>query len=304
MKMKAIVPILAVFLMASSSAWAQAQMFSISVPTPIPDPLAGFNVSYTLGGSKYGVGAASAQLKFYLSTSSNGSTGLWPIFSTQILLNGSGLGPYYPPAGTQTQYISRFSMHPDTVAMLESRCQAQTWYVLGQLDSTAYRSGATLLGTNKPADFYFTGGTISPSVIQPGGSTSITFDLYTRCPASTQSTVGMYLANSSYQLISYIGGVNVGTTAGTHTLPPSTITFSSALAPGRYYIVLFADDYGVVAESNENNNVGSFTLDIVAPSALAASGDGTAGLEPDVAPPANAASRQHAGEADAYLEQR
>lgn len=119
--------------------------------------------------------------------------------------------------------------------------------------------------------------------------------------------MGIYLADANYQLIGYIGGVSIGTGSGTFSLPPTPITFSSSIAPGRYYIVLFADDYGMVVESDEENNVGVFTLDIVAPGLLAASHGDAAGLEPGVALPVNAASRHNVAEsgvADAYLEKR
>ncbi|RKH32833.1 hypothetical protein D7Y13_37655 [Corallococcus praedator] len=260
--------------LASNSAWAQVQMNILTAPAAIADPLAGFTVNYTMTGSKSGVGAAAAQVTFYLSASANGSTGVWQLFTQQILLNGSGLGPYFPPAGTQSRYISRLSMQANAVAQLEAiaaACQPQTWYILGRVDSTTIRSTTSVLGTTKPADFYFTGGTITPASIQPGGSTVMTFDLYTRCPANTASRVGIFLTDANYQSLGSIGAVNIGAGAGTSTLPPSTITFSSAIAPGTYHLVLVADVDGVIAESNENNNAGDFTLEVT-PSPLAATG--------------------------------
>jgi len=284
--MKLKLPAMLVFVLSlfvSGSAWAQAKMYSISAPSTIPDPLAGFTVNYTLGGSKYGVGAASAELRFYISASANGSTGVALLYSQQVSMRGSGWGPYYPPSGTQSVYISRWNMPSNTVALMQSisdACAPQRWYILGELDWTGYQSAQTMMGTTKLPDFYFTGGTISPSTIQPGGTTYISFDLYTRCPANSYSRVGIYLANSNYQLIGYIGHVSIASGAGTSSLPPSAITFSPSIAPGTYYIVLFADDDGWIAESNENNNVGSFRLDITPfMTAAAANDDGAAPLE-------------------------
>ncbi len=295
MRKNALVPLL-LSLLVANSAWAQVQMYTISVPDSLPDPLSGFTVNYTMGGSKYGVGAASAELEFYLSASPDGSTGVWLLSAYQISLNGSGLGPYTPPTGTQSTYISRFSMPQNTVAKLESiadACQPQVWYILGRVDYTPVRSDQSTMGTVKLPDFYFMAGTMSPAAIEPGGSTAISFDLYTRCPANNSSVVGIYLADANYNLISYIGGVTIGAGSGTFSLPPTSITFSPYITPGRYYIVLFADDLGVIAESNENNNVGVFALDVVAPGSLRAFDGAASELELDVALPADAASKRY-----------
>lgn len=160
MRMKAIVSFLALFLLTADSAWAQARVYTVDAPSSIENPLGGFEVSYTLGGTKFGVGAASAMLRFYISSSPDGSTGAWLLDVKQILLSGNGLGLYYPPAGKQTSYIAWFSMPANTVAALESMaaaCQPQTWYILAQLDSTAPVSDQTLIGTTKLPDFYFSG---------------------------------------------------------------------------------------------------------------------------------------------------
>ena len=105
-----------------------------------------------------------------MATSPTATTG-YPLGSFQILLNGSGLGPYYPPSGTQTRYISASGLQSNTYAVWQSiatSCQPQTWYVLGRVDSTPLRSsGASQMGTTRPPDFYFTAGTISPNSIQP-----------------------------------------------------------------------------------------------------------------------------------------
>ncbi|WP_075009730.1 hypothetical protein [Stigmatella aurantiaca] len=274
-------------LLAAGSASAQASVNSLTVPSTITDPLAGFTINYSLGGSKWGVGAASAELRFYLSASPNGSTGVATIEQRQILLRGSGWGPYYPPSGTQSLYVSRLTMPANTVALLESisaACAPQTWYILAELDWTGYQNRPALLGTTKQPDLYFSGGTISPAAIQPGGTTNISFDVTTRCPTSYGSSVGIYLADANDQLLSFIGAVSIGSGAGTWSLPPTGITFSPYIATGTYNIVLLADMDGHVAESNENNNAGAFQLNINW-NAMAAAGREEGKLEPELQPP-------------------
>ncbi|WNG22992.1 hypothetical protein F0U62_02310 [Cystobacter fuscus] len=285
--MKRKIPTAALFILcffAANSAWAQARVFNFTVPDTITDPLSGFQVEYTLGGSNYGVGAAYAELRFYISASPNGSTGVALLYSTGVHLSGTGWGPYYPPSGKQTRTIQRGSMPASTVSLLENiaaACTPQTWYILAELGWSGYKYDDTVMGTTKQPDFYFIGGTISPAAIQPGGTTNISFDLHTRCPASSGSAVGIYLADANYQLLSFIGAVNIASGAGTSTLPPTAITFSPYMPTGTYHIVLFADEYGSIPESNENNNVGAFQLDVTG-SALVAADSGGGQLEPEL----------------------
>ncbi|WP_143097273.1 hypothetical protein [Myxococcus fulvus] len=271
----------------STSAWAQVQMISVTAPQTLPSPLAGFNVQYSMTGSKYGAGAAVAQVTFYLSSTANGSSGVYTLFTQQIGLRGSGLGPYYPPIGTQTAYINRFSMPANTVAQLEyleAACQSSVWYVLGRVDSTTLVRDDTLIGTAKPPDFYFTAGTLSPGVIQPGGTANLSFDLYSRCPAPAASRVGVYLTDPDFQVLESIGAIPINAGSGTWSFPPTAISFSPAIAPGSYRVVLLADVDNTVAEGNEDNNGGFFTLDVTEP-ALATSEGPPHQLEPAPALP-------------------
>ncbi|MDY7227508.1 hypothetical protein [Hyalangium rubrum] len=243
-------------------------MITISAPSTVANPItSGFNINYTLGGSKLGL--ASAQVTFYMSTTSNGSSGVFQLASFQILLNHQGSGVYGPPSGTQTRYISASGLPSNTYALWQSivaGCQPQSWYILGRVDFNNIVSTSSSMGTTKQPDFYFTGGTISPATISPGGTTNISFDLYTQCPVTSTSTVGIYLTDATYSTaLAYIGGISIGTGSGTFSLPPMPITFSPSIATGTYGIVLIADEDGVVAESNESNNVGAFDLNVTSP---------------------------------------
>lgn len=253
---------------AARPAHAAVQVSTISVPASIPAPLNGFSINWTMSGSKSGVGAAVAQLTFYVSGSPDGSTGVAQIDSRQIPLRGSGLGPYLPPVGTQSTFISRTSMRPEAISFFQNvtaACQPSTWYILAVVDTSAPRSTSTSLGSVKAPDFFFTAGTLSPGTINPGGTVNMTFDVFTACPTSRPSQVGIFFTDSSFNLLYQIGTVGVGAGAGTFQLPPTDLPIDPFFGPGSYRIVLVADVDGVIAESNESNNQGAFTLNVVAP---------------------------------------
>lgn len=267
MTKKATAPFLILFLLAAGSASAQVQMLTVSVPSTVANPISsGFNINYTMTGSKAGL--ASAQVTFYMSTSPTGSTGVYQLASFQITLNPNIYGTFSPPTGTQTRFISASGLPSNTYSLWQSivaACQPQTWYVLGRVDvNNIVSSSASLMGTTKQPDFFFTAGTLSPTSILPGGTTNISFDVYTQCPASSASTVGIFLADTSYNPLAYIGGVSVSAGAGTSSLPSTPITFTS-ISPGNYTILLIADVDGVVSESNESNNAGAFNLTVTTP---------------------------------------
>lgn len=267
----------------TQSARADVQVGNMSVPASIADPLSGFSITYSLFGSKFGVGAASAQLSFYLSTTADGSSGVFPLFSQQLLLNGTGLGPYLPPPGSQSAFISRFSMPANTVTVLQSLCAPRTLFILGQVDATPVASTSSSLGSVVPPDFAFTTGTLSPATIHPGGTVTISFSMFTQCPANAPSRVGIFLADASFNLLSFIGAVSVSTGAGTFSLPPTGITFSPTIPTGNYNIVVIADVDGVIAESNENNNAGAFAFSVTAGASPIDRGPSKLEPDPDLA---------------------
>jgi hypothetical protein len=262
--------------LAGTAAPAAASVFLSGpyLPASIPNPTGGFNITYSLGGSQSGVGAATAEVAFYLSTKPNGSSGVGFLTSRLVHLSGSGSGPYYPPSGTQTQYISPINLSASARAMLQSiadACQPQSLYLLAQVNGGFYKYAPTVMGTIKPADFMFTAGTISSSVIQPGGTTNLSFSLYSRCAASTASRVGIFLADTALNPLAFIGAVSISAGAGTSSLPPTPITFSPYISPGSYRILIVADVDSIVAESHESNNAGYFDLTVVSAAAPARS---------------------------------
>ncbi|RKG93902.1 hypothetical protein D7V88_01030 [Corallococcus terminator] len=212
------------------------------------------------------------------------------MFSTQVLLGRTAGGLYIPSPETRTAYVSRFSMEPNAVAFLESiaaDCVSRNMYLLGRVDFEAFQSRTMVVGLNELPDFSFTAGSLTPGTIQPGGSTNLTFDVHTRCPAATTSTVGLYLMDANYQVLSVIGGVGIPSGGGTSRFPPTAISFSASIPPGSYYVALFADANEVIYESNENNNVGVIPLQIT--SALAATEAAPQELVPDVTLPSEVA---------------
>lgn len=248
----------------AAPARAAVVVTTISPPEVIPDPLgAGFTINYTLGGSSV---LASAQLTFFLSATRDGSSGVVRLGGRQLILGRSGNGTFLPPNGTQSQFFNQFSLEPNGLAALQNiaaACQPQSLFIIANIDGGPVQGlTSSLIGTVKLPDFVFTGGTINPTVIQPGGTTSISFNLSTQCPATRPSRVGVFLTDPSFNLVSTIGFISIGTGAGTFSLPPSPITFSTATPPGNYAILLVADFDNVVAESNENNNGGAFALTV------------------------------------------
>lgn len=270
--------------LAATSASANVQMGNMSLPSTVPDPLNnGITVTYSLFGSSV---LASAQLTFFLSTTANGSSGVTQLSTHQISLGRSG-SIFLPPSGPQTEFISGFTMPASVRTFFQNACQPQTLFILGRVDSgTLASTNASAMGTTKQPDFFFTAGTLSPATIHPGDTANVSFSLFTQCPANAPSGVGIFLADSAFNLLSFIGTVGISAGAGTSSLPPTGIAFSPTIPTGNYNLVLIADVNGVIAESNENNNVGSFALSVI-PAALSASDKSISDLDSDMKLPEN-----------------
>lgn len=312
MKSRSVAAVFAlVCLLATSSAWAQLYppitITSISVPSSISNPLQGFPINFTLTGAKYGgIGSGIIGVEFYLSDTPTGSNQVYLLKKTTVHLTGTIYGPNFPPAGTITTVVNQSDMDPNTVAVMQNvvtDCQPKSWYILGYVPQTSLVSTSSMLGAYNSPDLFFTAGTLSPTVLQPGGTTNLSFTLFRQCPGNISSRVGLFLADANYQLLSFIGDVYTPGWAGVTTLPPSGITFSPYIPSGNYYIVLIADVDGVVPESNENNNVGAIPLTITS-GARSSLGQDAASLKSDVVlpdEPASAVRRLEPGASDAYF---
>jgi hypothetical protein len=255
----------------ASSAAAQVRVYTLSLPATIPNPTGGFTINYRMGGSEYG--NAYVYVNFYLSTTSNGRSGAAYLASAPVPLSGSGAGPYYPPSGSRSMFIDMLNLSPSARNLLQSiadACEPQNLFLLADVSGRMFSSAAqTVMGTNKLPDFVFTGGAISPARIAPGGTTNISFSVSTRCPASSPSTAGIFLTDAALSPLAFIGAVGISAGSGTWSLPPTAVTFSSAIPLATYQILMVADLDRFVNESNEANNTVAFPLTVTTSTASA-----------------------------------
>ncbi|WP_434300547.1 hypothetical protein [Corallococcus exiguus] len=278
---------------ASVPAQAAIGVTTVTAPTTVTNPYSIFTINYGLNGSSP---LASAQIRFYLATTPQGTSNRVLMSSQQILLGRAGTGLYLPPAGLLSASFSYATVQAGAQSVLAAAanaCAPQSYYIQVEADFGLPWGDDTLIGTTKLPDFYFTAGTLTPATITPGGTASFTTDLYTACPVNAPSTIGVFLTDASYNVLSYIGGIGVGTGAGTFSVPSTALTFSPAIAPGTYYLVLVADVDSVIAESNENNNQGAFTLQVVASQPLTVQGSASA-LDSDLPGPVREHIEQYA----------
>jgi hypothetical protein len=261
---------------AATPAHADVTVLSPSAPATITDPVnAGFTVNYSLTGTSL---SASAQLRFFLSQTRDGSSGVIEFFNKQILLTRTAGGLFSPPAGPQSQFMTNFNYTPNGQTAFQSiaaACAPQRWFILARVDFFSISSTLAMssFGTTKLPDFSFTAGTISPTSIPAGGTTNISFTVGTPCPVNQQTTVGVFIGDASFNLLSFVGDVTIPANVTSASLPPTGITFAPTTAPGNYSIVLIADDHATIAETNENNNAGAFSLTITAPAAASQHAD-------------------------------
>lgn len=255
--------ILALVAFFARAAHAQVQVGNLNAPTAVAAPLNGFSVDYLFFGSSV---LASAQLNFYLSASPDGSTGVWTLASEQVLLRRGTGGLHYPPNGTQSRFFSRTSMSAGAIAVLESICQPQTWYILARVEFGNITSDSSSLGTNR-VDLRFNSSAVQPSSIPAGSSTNLSFQVASPCPVNRDSYVGIYLLDQNNIELFFVGEALVGAGAGPWTLSPTPLNFPVTFPPGSYKIEFRADLDGFINESNESNNRVFHPLTITAPAA-------------------------------------
>ncbi|WP_428243922.1 hypothetical protein [Gynuella sp.] len=252
---------------------ALAQASSVSniffADTEIEDPAQGITVEYQIFGSSP---LAQQELSFYLSSDEDAYTGI-KLTSFRVNFSCSGLPVpnCYPPAGTQTKFIAYSSMTQDARDYLNSvknQCAPVTLYLVGGL--AAFERTLSLntasVGTVKLPDFLFESGTLEPTVASYDETLTIKYGLRSVCPSSTLPSVGVFLTDTSLQPLVYYGAVQaLGPYGSSHTL---SLNIGAPIV-GDYGIALVADIFETVAESNEDNNIGVFSLTLTPPSSSA-----------------------------------
>lgn len=108
----------------------------------------------------------------------------------------------------------------------------------------------------------------APSPITAGSTVSISCNIFNQGNSQVSSSnVGFYLSTDAVWDAAdvYLGNAAGGTlAANTMALRTANVTVPSSTAPGAYYILYYADYSGMVAETNETNNVSSLAVNIVA----------------------------------------
>lgn len=229
--------------------------------TDIPAPLSGFTINYRIFGSSP---LAQQELTFFLSSDTNVNTGL-SLGSRRVNFNCGGIGFCQPPVGVQSFFVSSVGLPPATRDFLQSVQNACSpsgpYYAVGDL-GIAPRSvslNTTNMGTTKLPDFLFESGTLTPSTTTVDGSVTVQYSLRSVCSAPTTPSVGIFIADSAFNILGYVGALTApGPLGGTQSF---NLSFAgSGLPAGDYNLVLFADVFETVQESNENNNLGSFAF--------------------------------------------
>jgi len=99
----------------------------------------------------------------------------------------------------------------------------------------------------------------SPSSVSQGASITVSWTEKNQGGATSGSyTVGVYLATSPYGTNYLLGRLSrTGLSAGQSASYTQSFTVPNTVPAGSYYVTVYIDDTQKVAESNENNNIGS-----------------------------------------------
>jgi subtilase family serine protease len=109
---------------------------------------------------------------------------------------------------------------------------------------------------------------LTPTTTAPGGTTSASCYIYNQGNAlASPATVGYYLStNTTLDASDVLLANTTGTLyGGGYSSRYATLNIPTGTAVGTYYVLFVADYQSQVAETNENNNIGTATLQIVAP---------------------------------------
>ena len=238
----------------------------LTIYSPYLNPtqvLAGTTISpsstlYNLGNAA----ANPATVGYYLSTNST-------LDANDVLIGNSSLGSL---AGNDYRYAYGTPTIPTGTAPGSYYLLYVADY-LNQLAESNENNNVSALSISvvtPNADLYVSGATASPSQTVAGGTINTSGYLYNQGNAlATPARVGYYLSTNStldasdvlvgnYSLGSVYGG-SYGYFYGSATIPTGT-------AAGSYYLLFVADYLNQVAESNENNNVSAYAIQVVTPS--------------------------------------
>lgn len=109
---------------------------------------------------------------------------------------------------------------------------------------------------------------LSPTSVAPGNATSTTCSLSNQGNSlANPATVGYYLStNQVLDASDVLLGNTTGSLSGNNsTSRYANLTIPLGTATGSYYVLFVADYLGQLSETNENNNVASALLQVVAP---------------------------------------
>ncbi|WP_201985264.1 CARDB domain-containing protein [Hymenobacter rubidus] len=109
---------------------------------------------------------------------------------------------------------------------------------------------------------------LTPTSVAPGGVTSASCYLYNQGNAlASNATIGYYLStNLTLDASDVLLGNTTGSVSGGYYASRyASLTVPTGTAVGSYYVLFVADYLNQVAETNENNNIATATLQVVAP---------------------------------------
>ena len=250
---------------------AQAQTYLL--------PTSGITTVTTCSGTLYDDGGASG----YYSNNALGGTTLVPATAgnkIRLQFNQFNIDPYYDVvriydgSSTSAPLIGEYTNYNLPPASVYATTATGSLTVVLQSDSYYNLSGieaAVSCVTTVPlADLAVQGASVSPLSTVAGNSVSLSCSIYNiGAGVANSSSVGYYFSTDATL---DANDVLLGNSTG-YTLNPglsssryASVNIPAATTPGSYY-VLFAGDYlNQVSESNENNNVASVNVTVVAPS--------------------------------------
>ncbi|MDQ2769535.1 MAG: T9SS type A sorting domain-containing protein [Bacteroidota bacterium] len=206
------------------------------------------------------VTASSSTVGFYLSTNT--------VFDASDVLLNTAVG--YTLNGGQSSSRYAYPIIPANTA-------AGSYFVLyvadpanavAETNETNNVASLALTVQAPTYDLYISSTYLSPNSVAPGGSTQASCYLYNQGNAlASPATIGFYLStNAVLDASDVLIGNSTGTVSGQSSSSRyATLTVPTGTAAGSYYVLFVADYLNQLAETNENNNISTATLQVVAP---------------------------------------